>query len=135
MLTASICIISCILNRSMLSIHSFELNRDIDPMTDIIIPSATIKSQRSHKTVGLKVFFYYFCLIIEGSGAGSVPSTLSWIRIQEAQKHPDPQHWLFLFKLVFFHRLPPFSYHQCTYRIFPLTIMWHIAFVVSLFFS
>ncbi len=31
------------------------------------------KSKRSHKTVGIKVFLNYFCLIIEGSG--SVPLT------------------------------------------------------------
>jgi hypothetical protein len=27
------------------------------------------KSKRSHKTVGIKDFFYYFCLMIEGSGS------------------------------------------------------------------
>jgi hypothetical protein len=34
-------------------------------------------SKRSHKTVGIKAFFYYFSLMIEGSGAGagSVPLT------------------------------------------------------------
>jgi hypothetical protein len=32
------------------------------------------KSQRSHKTVGIKVFLY-FCLMIEGSGAGYTPLT------------------------------------------------------------
>ncbi len=44
-------------------------------------------------------FFYYFCLNIEGSGAGFIPPTIR-IRIQEAQKHtgptnPDPPHWFF----------------------------------------
>jgi hypothetical protein len=29
------------------------------------------KSKRSHKAVGIKVFFYYFRLVIEGSGSGS----------------------------------------------------------------
>jgi hypothetical protein len=28
------------------------------------------KSKRSHKIVGIKVSFYYFCLLIEGSGSG-----------------------------------------------------------------
>jgi hypothetical protein len=35
------------------------------------------KSKRSHKTVGIKVFSYYFCLMIEG-----------W------KKDPDPEHCL-----------------------------------------
>ncbi len=36
-----------------------------------------IKSQKSHKIVGNKVFFYYFCMMIEGSGSesGSMPLT------------------------------------------------------------
>jgi hypothetical protein len=49
------------------------------------------KLQRSHKTVINRNFgfSYYFCLIIEGSGAGS----------RRPKKHtdpadPDPQHWL-----------------------------------------
>jgi len=29
----------------------------------------------SHKTVGIRVFSYYFCLMKEGSGSGSVPLT------------------------------------------------------------
>jgi hypothetical protein len=32
-----------------------------------------IKSKKRHKTVGIKVFSYYFCLMIEGSGSGSLP--------------------------------------------------------------
>ncbi len=34
-----------------------------------------LKSKRSCKAVGIKVFFYYFCLVIEGSGSGSIPLT------------------------------------------------------------
>jgi hypothetical protein len=34
----------------------------------------------SHKTVEIKVFLHF-------------PFLLSWIRIQEAQKHTDPGHW------------------------------------------
>jgi hypothetical protein len=34
-------------------------------------------SKRSHKAVGIKVFSYYFCLVIEGSGAGSGPIPLT----------------------------------------------------------
>ncbi len=33
------------------------------------------KSKRSHKTVRIKDFFYYFCLMIEGPGSGSKPLT------------------------------------------------------------
>jgi hypothetical protein len=33
------------------------------------------KSYRSHKTVGKKVCFYFFCLIMGGSGSGSVSLT------------------------------------------------------------
>jgi hypothetical protein len=33
------------------------------------------KSKRSHKTAGIKVFSYYFCLMIEGSGSGFIPLT------------------------------------------------------------
>jgi hypothetical protein len=46
------------------------------------------------------MFSYYFFLMIEGSGAGSVSLTL--IRIREAQKHmgQDPQHFLLLFEML-----------------------------------
>jgi hypothetical protein len=30
------------------------------------------KSERSHKAVEIKVFFYYFCFLIEGSGSGTL---------------------------------------------------------------
>ena len=33
------------------------------------------KSKRSHKTVGITVFSYYFCLLIKRSGSGSIPLT------------------------------------------------------------
>jgi hypothetical protein len=33
------------------------------------------KSKRSQKTVGIKVFSYYFCLMKERSGSGSIPLT------------------------------------------------------------
>ncbi len=33
------------------------------------------KSKRSHKTVGIKGFSCYFCLLTEGSGSGSIPLT------------------------------------------------------------
>jgi len=46
------------------------------------------RSNRSHKTVGIKVF-YYFCLMIEGSGFGSIPLT-NGSGIQQAKKHTDP---------------------------------------------
>jgi hypothetical protein len=60
------------------------------------------KSNRSHKTVGIKVF-YYFCSMIEGSGFGSIPLT-NGSGIQQAKKHtdptdpdsdPDPQPWFY----------------------------------------
>jgi hypothetical protein len=53
------------------------------------------KVKKSHKIVGIKVFFYYFCMMIEGSGSGSRPIPLTdgsgsgsrrpknmWIRIR-----------------------------------------------------
>jgi hypothetical protein len=47
------------------------------------------------------MFFYYCCLMMEGSGPGAVRISEYWIRIQGVQKHmdppdsdPDPQHWL-----------------------------------------
>jgi hypothetical protein len=47
------------------------------------------KSKRSHKTVGIKVFSYYFCLMTEGSGSlpltsrsGSGRPQTMWIRIR-----------------------------------------------------
>ena len=47
------------------------------------------KSTRRHKTVEIKVFFYYFCLVIEGSGSipltngsGSMRPKNMWIRIR-----------------------------------------------------
>ncbi len=45
-----------------------------------------IKKSQNSRNQG---FSYYFCLMIEGPGSGSV-----WIRIKETQKHtdPDPQH-------------------------------------------
>jgi len=60
------------------------------------------KSQNSRN----QSFSYYFCLMIEGSGSGSVSGSVYltngsrfWIR--EAQKHmgptdPDPQHFVAL---------------------------------------
>ncbi len=33
------------------------------------------KSKRSHKAVEIEVFPYYFCLMMEGSGSGSIPLT------------------------------------------------------------
>jgi hypothetical protein len=43
------------------------------------------------------MFFYYFCMMIEGIGSVSISD--QWIRIREAQKHmdptdPDPQHFV-----------------------------------------
>jgi hypothetical protein len=49
------------------------------------------KSKKSHKAVGIKVFLTFFCLVIEGSGSGSIPLTDGsgsrrpknmWIRIR-----------------------------------------------------
>ncbi len=42
------------------------------------------KSKKSHKTVGIKVFLFYFCLMIEGSGSRrskNVRIRRIWIRI------------------------------------------------------
>jgi hypothetical protein len=33
------------------------------------------KFKTSHKTVGIKIFSYFFFLMIEGSGSGSIPLT------------------------------------------------------------
>jgi hypothetical protein len=48
--------------------------------------------------VGIKVFFYYFCLMIEGSGYGSVPLTIGFVsgrpkNIGTDPTDPDPQRW------------------------------------------
>ncbi len=55
---------------------------------------------KSHKEVTHsrnQGFPYYFLMMMEGSGAGSALVTDgSWMRIREAQKHPDPQHWFVL---------------------------------------
>jgi hypothetical protein len=47
---------------------------------------------KSHKLVEIKVFLYYFCMMIEGSGSGAIPQTsgsgwpknmwIRWIRIR-----------------------------------------------------
>ncbi len=66
------------------------------------------KKSKSHKIVGIHVFSYYFCMIIEGSGSragsGSIPLTsgsgsgrpknmlIRWIRIRIRIR--DPEHWL-----------------------------------------
>jgi hypothetical protein len=46
---------------------------DPDPVFFVIFKDK--KSKRSHKTVEIKIFLYYFCLMIEGSGSGSIPLT------------------------------------------------------------
>jgi hypothetical protein len=52
------------------------------------------KSKRSHRTVGIKVFSYFFCLMIEGSGSGSgfipVPNGSGSGSRRPMQKHTDP---------------------------------------------
>jgi hypothetical protein len=57
------------------------------------------KSKRSHKTEEIKFLFYYFRLIIEGSGSGSIPLTNgsgsrrtknTWIRCLYYPKIRDP---------------------------------------------
>jgi hypothetical protein len=74
--------------------------------------------------VGIKLFLTilkYFCLIIEGSGAGRMRTSYYWIRIriQEAQKHmgyksgPATLHLLFtFFVLKVVHRKMEFR-HVC----------------------
>jgi hypothetical protein len=64
-----------------------------------------IKSQKeSHKPVGVKVFSYYFCLMIEGSGSGSIPLTngsgsgsrrpKNILDPSDPTSDPNPQYWL-----------------------------------------
>ncbi len=49
------------------------------------------KKSQSSRNQG---FSHYFCLLLAGSVSESIPLTnRSAIRIQEAQKHTDPQHW------------------------------------------
>jgi hypothetical protein len=50
------------------------------------------KSKRSHKTLEIKVFLYYICLMIEGSGSGSIPLTNGSDPDPGGPKHVDPQH-------------------------------------------
>jgi hypothetical protein len=52
------------------------------------------KSQRSHKTVEIKVFSYYFCLMIEISGSGSIPLTngSGSGSLRPKSTDPDPEH-------------------------------------------
>ncbi len=81
---------------------------------------SNIKFQKESQNSRNQGFSYYFCMMIEGSGSGSIPLTSGsgswrpkntwiririrntasnwWIRIREAQRHvdpvdPDPQHW------------------------------------------
>ncbi len=69
-----------------------------------------IKSQKESQNSRNQGFSYYLCMMIEGSGSGSIHLTIGsrsgsitsylWIRIREAQKHvdpvdpdSDPEHW------------------------------------------
>jgi hypothetical protein len=53
-----------------------------------------IKSQKRHKTVGIKAFLTIF-LLYDRMIRIQIHTSNQWIRIQEAQKHMDPQHYLF----------------------------------------
>ncbi len=58
---------------------------------------------KNHKEVTKQYksrFVLLFLFDDRGCGSGSVPF-YKWIRIQEAQIHPDPQHWFYLHCLLY----------------------------------